>query len=350
MKKIILISVIFIFISISSYSQEKENLTFLFSLEDVKKTSDTTYAAKIIHKNMPAPSIKESGSVFSIHNADSMERDLLLGKVKGITGNTGLSEILIYATKEVKDGDLVELTVDIAENKFRNIFYELIRLNIRFLNGYDEFFFNDETILFNEDVLQEEENISILSEDIKFVAGKMLEKMESPAVIGGRFNGFDLFSAMEESNERDVLSFLRFVKENPRKYMGNNWKISEVYATWIVSKTPIVEYDFKEIINLQKSDEEFAEIVRWLDKSGLAKFTSEWNEQAEKLGKEEKFKEAYDLINLSLKSSEIFKDTLQIAWGYFSRANIQLEEKQYEKAIENYNLAILQLKIYKHNT
>ena len=48
-----------------------------------------------------------------------------------------------------------------------------------------------------------------------------------------------MLHAMKDTNEDDLKAFLGFVRSYPGKYMGGTWKISEVYATWVINNSPI---------------------------------------------------------------------------------------------------------------
>ena len=45
---------------------------------------------------------------------------------------------------------------------------------------------------------------------------------------------------MQATTRTDVEKFLKYMAARPKKYAGNVWKISEVFATWMVNNTPVV--------------------------------------------------------------------------------------------------------------
>ncbi len=57
-------------------------------------------------------------------------------------------------------------------------------------------------------------------------------------MVGGRFEGLTLKEAMLKSSTADLADFFAFVEAFPGKYIGYTWKLPEVYATWILNKTP----------------------------------------------------------------------------------------------------------------
>lgn len=54
----------------------------------------------------------------------------------------------------------------------------------------------------------------------------------------GRFHGLSLSDAFRRTTARDVEDFLWFVDGFPGKYVGQDWILVEVYATWIINRTP----------------------------------------------------------------------------------------------------------------
>ncbi|MFI5133867.1 MAG: hypothetical protein ACHQEB_05995 [Chitinophagales bacterium] len=78
--------------------------------------------------------------------------------------------------------------------------------------------------------------------DIKFTAIAMLRQMpgQNENIKGGIYDGKKLFLAMQEVKRNELEEFLKYVFAKPFRYAGNAWKISEVFATWMVNGTPQV--------------------------------------------------------------------------------------------------------------
>lgn len=57
----------------------------------------------------------------------------------------------------------------------------------------------------------------------------------------GRFRGKRLASAFNATQPKDVMDFLHFLNTYPDKYIGRNWYLPEVYATWLINGTPLSE-------------------------------------------------------------------------------------------------------------
>lgn len=78
--------------------------------------------------------------------------------------------------------------------------------------------------------------------DIRYTGREMLK--QSPGanqqIEGGLFDGKKLFDAMQAVTRIQLIEFLKYIIARPGKYAGHHWKVSEIFATWMVSKTPQV--------------------------------------------------------------------------------------------------------------
>jgi hypothetical protein len=89
---------------------------------------------------------------------------------------------------------------------------------------------------------QENSLIDSLVADIKYTGKEMLKQNngQDQDVKGGIFDGKKLFAAMQTVTRAHVKDFIDYVLARPQKYAGNNWKIAETFATWMVNSTPTV--------------------------------------------------------------------------------------------------------------
>lgn len=78
--------------------------------------------------------------------------------------------------------------------------------------------------------------------DIRYTGKAMLEQMpdQNQLIDDGIYKGQKLFTAMQAATRSQLIDFLTYIKARPTKYAGHDWKISEVFATWMVSGTPRV--------------------------------------------------------------------------------------------------------------
>jgi hypothetical protein len=79
-------------------------------------------------------------------------------------------------------------------------------------------------------------------EDIRFTGKEMLRQNDGQdqVINGGIFDQKRLFASMQTITRQYLIDFIDYVIAYPGKYAGNNWKVSETFATWMISKTPVV--------------------------------------------------------------------------------------------------------------
>jgi hypothetical protein len=114
----------------------------------------------------------------------------------------------------------------------------------------------DERFLFPADIftLTREKEAAVLDSmisDIHYTGSVMMEQMphQNQLIKGGLYDGKKLFTAMQAATRAELEQFLNYIIARPTKYAGHSWKISEIFATWMVSETPRVVEDELKIKN-----------------------------------------------------------------------------------------------------
>ena len=90
-----------------------------------------------------------------------------------------------------------------------------------------------------------------------------------------RWKGKLVHEILTHNDERDYREFLRFVADYPGKYIGQAWKISETYATWLINFSPPAAIDRYEELRDAKpadftalvkamSEDDFTWIIKWI--------------------------------------------------------------------------------------
>jgi hypothetical protein len=142
--------------------------------------------------------------------------------------------------KKPQKNDLIYTMVNYPA-KYKGRIYGMVKNAVYFehVTGGNFYDFNTPATL-NEQ--QENSLIDSLVADIKFTGKEMLQQNngQDQDIKGGIFNGKKLFAAMQTASNANVKDFLDYVIARPGKYAGNTWKISETFATWMVSNTPTV--------------------------------------------------------------------------------------------------------------
>jgi hypothetical protein len=136
--------------------------------------------------------------------------------------------------------DMVYTMVDYPA-AFKGRLFGLVKNAIYFQHVTEEKFYEFTTpASMNEQ--QENSLIDSLVADLKYTGREMMKfhKELNTEVKGGMFDGKKVLEAMQTVTPHHVKAFIDYVLARPQKYAGNSWKISETFATWMVSNTPTV--------------------------------------------------------------------------------------------------------------
>lgn len=166
--------------------------------------------------------------------------------------------------------------------------------------------------------------------EAEFVANEMRKEMESPMTEEGRFKGKDLFTAMAISKDKDVRSFLRYVRKYPSKYQAQKWKFAEIYATWINEGAPTIMEDYEMMMNegMASVSHCFVGIEEKLGDKVLDKAIS----KAGRLAEEDKTSEAIAILYQAREVAELVGNKDKLAWSHYTRGKIYIQENQNELA------------------
>ncbi len=122
----------------------------------------------------------------------------------------------------------------------KDIFYKFARMQIGFKSVEDSVIFNPTAHLsiFTKEI--EENILTAMLNDIHYTASAMIDQSDGQqqTINGGDFDGKPLFETMQIVTSADLKNFLNYVWARPEIYTGQNWKISEIFATWMVNQTP----------------------------------------------------------------------------------------------------------------
>lgn len=140
-----------------------------------------------------------------------------------------------------KEGDLLYLNMPPTDIWYGRI-PKLAGHFIKLLNVYDTPFY-DRYLIFNKWTSDDEKKlVDSLVADIHFTGDYFLTNNPemNQAVTTGDYSGKKVFNCMISCRAADVEDFLDYIIARPRLYAGREWKISEIFATWITAGAPKV--------------------------------------------------------------------------------------------------------------
>lgn len=144
------------------------------------------------------------------------------------------------STETLQVGDLVVVDVNIPDIPADQTLFRLSLLHVIFQQQMDVPipWVQYRDYLRQPDYDFQNERLEAMLEEIYEISAFADETAGTEPIVGGRFEGLTLKEAMLESTVEDLADFFLFVEAFPGKYMGHIWKLPEVYATWIINKTP----------------------------------------------------------------------------------------------------------------
>ena len=88
----------------------------------------------------------------------------------------------------------------------------------------------------------EEKILDSIISDIKFTGNYFIENnpsMDKP-ITTGKYTGKKTLTVMTECSKTDLIYFFNYIIARPRLYAGKEWKVSEIFATWLSEGAPMV--------------------------------------------------------------------------------------------------------------
>lgn len=142
---------------------------------------------------------------------------------------------------DIKKGDLLYTFMEktpVYQGRCINLAAHFIRL----LDVTDQPFY-DRYFVFNKWTKDDEKDlIDTLTRDIRFTGDYFLKNDPSmnQLIKSGDYKGKMLLEFMSTCKNEDVESFLDYMIARPRLYAGGEWKIAEIFATWLSEGAPKV--------------------------------------------------------------------------------------------------------------
>ena len=242
MKKIAT-SIIVIFLFINGYSQKDSVDVFMaFRITDYTvKLNDSVTLVQITFPDALPIFINDKQIAILKHRYENGDLDTNLigwGRCNLIKGNYYYFSIHKYHEEEPAQDDLL-YTICKTLPYYKSLLFDINRHAITLTTVYENQFYHSAD-LFALDQQKEKTVLDSMIADIRFTGVAMKKQMpdNNQLVTGGMFNGKKLFDAMETTGRKELEEFLKFIVARPGKYAGNTWKLSEIFATWMVNKTP----------------------------------------------------------------------------------------------------------------
>lgn len=328
----------FLAVSVFAQDDKKSNhLDFMFQIKALSGEMATVVTNPFFERIN-----KSVGTVRGIYDATTPSRNEEIGVA--VLSNIYKNEIRVSLKEEltgqtnIQVGDLVIFSIE--EYETHNLFFHLSRLSIELLDVYGEPIYDKNMAL--SDALNENTLLEILQADIALTGIEMRKQMGGLTLKSGLYQNEDIFDAMENCRSGDLKLFLSYVIERPKKYVGHQWKISEIYATWLDGGTPLPLTAFLEAIAVSQEDSKrITQLFNSVEADLLPAYAEKLRETATDFSEIKDQKEqALLYATAALKCSQFSKDAEGEYWGNFTIGSVLRKLGRFEEAIQQYEIAI----------
>lgn len=326
------------------YTLEQDGYHFVFLYEDPWPGTRSPFtgifegskgAAKSVYKNAG----REDGAADHLGAATVYAVTDSLVTIHVELTDTTRTDLLVY------EGDVVELATDIPDLEERSVFFDLVKLSIQFLDAEREPLFGREAVLYEDGPALRDSLLQAMLRTVHSTAD-MIRPQITPGsdwdipIEKGRFGGVNMVDAMTNSSAEDVWNFLRFVASYPGKYLGQDWRIDETYATWLINDAPPGQEELRDMfVDAWQTPTFDSLLVTYGAELDDNTFTTEWNNEAEALGDDGAYEEAIRLLDIVGAVSAHLGNRDMYAFMLFSRADVMSSMEDYEASVAMYQEA-----------
>jgi|GEM_PF-2103784 len=149
---------------------------------------------------------------------------------------------VIYEGKKVQKGDMALFLVPLEKPLKDTLFFKMARLDISLKTVEDSSFYDRNKMLQDPSGYGTENLLQAMVKDIRHTGKEMIAQNngQDQEIASGLYKGQRLFDMMQKTTSDDLLKFLLYVYARPDKYKAHEWKVSEIFATWVISGAPVV--------------------------------------------------------------------------------------------------------------
>jgi WD40 repeat protein len=267
------------------------------------------------------------GGILSRYDSTRPKRPLGLvnAHVRELHDNYIIAHSVNDSLLMVYPGDIVELKtriplswrkLDVSQNIFHGITlndnYRQPVYSSRYL-----YYFTDS--LTNKEIAgilkyQVEEIVATLGED---TTGAFLDYKGKKGIFAGEY----VMRALGRSTPEHIRLFLAFMNAFPRKYLGTSYKFAEMYATWVISSTPMADREVMPLlVNIKNGKERQEMVMRLEDDIKKNELVDRWFNDGMLMANADNIDSAFYMAELIHDASIALKDSAKQGWSVYLSA------------------------------
>ncbi len=303
------------------------------------------------------------GKVYSADNDQEPTRsNIYLGKAEIVAVDLYETTVLILVENSkdpknmIREGDLVGIPIPYTTKSYKSVFFRFTQKNIEFLDRYDVPFYPIGQLLQVDDQEMENIQLRLMSYDCRKVAEFIRPKIpENPQwdleLKHGKYAGKKMVDILDGTSPEDLMTFFDFMSSFPGRYLGKSWKISEIFATWLINNAPLGEEKMRTMIFSANTEKELDTVFsQYRDDIQSLEMFDKILSCADDSAKAGKFDNAFKINKVLFKMASSFNNKPWEGQANFNKAYIyDIQDKkpealiEYEKAaqlfIENRNIS-----------
>ena len=247
--------------------------------------------------------------------------------------------------KVAKD-DIIAVKIEVPTLPYRSIFSELAFINIEFRDISRWPLYSLAEVWQQDSKKLEDSLINIIISDIKetyeFVKDRPEQASLHQPLVGSRFKGKSVMEVMRDIDRDALMGYLLFVKHFPGKYIAQDFKANETFATWVLNNAPYTKPDvYKALYPVYKDKNKLNQLLNDygydIKKNGLV---ASFAEEAVTLYNNQEKKEAAAMLDFARTLAYALNDTSGKSDYHLNQAQVLQNDEKYAEAILECNLSI----------
>ncbi|MFI5187592.1 MAG: tetratricopeptide repeat protein, partial [Chitinophagales bacterium] len=250
---------------------------------------------------------------------------------------------LFNPTDTLSEGDVVSLALDIPSLPHRSIFSDLGFYNIQFTDIDSEPLYSTNELINADDAKKEDSIYSVILDDLHDNYQRMKDRTDLNSSITekareGRYRGKSVLDVLRDATRSDVEEFLTYVTDLSSDYIGKRYRLDKSFAGWLTLNSPFGYSAIKKVLfPVYKDKVELQRLLPVYKKDILSGHAvANLSTKAETL----ELNDALALIDFAETIANVVNDTAGNAAAHFSAAKIYQANKNYNKAIIEYDKSI----------
>jgi CHAT domain-containing protein/tetratricopeptide (TPR) repeat protein len=242
----------------------------------------------------------------------------------------------------VRVGDWVAIKARVPALPGRSLLWRLAKLHITLMDVNNEKPYNAYRALYSGESPEMLAPIyTEMLENIAWTGREFADGVAPDPIKGGRYNGKTLRQVMEAATRKDLDNFFLFVAGFPGKYLGKQWKLNEVFATWVINAAPIGQEELRLRLLEAKTPAERATLIATYRKDiADGNMIGDWYSDVQALSGNDQHEAALALADVALEAARQLQRADDESWCLFAKAYALENAERYPEALAAFDVAV----------